>query len=174
MTTPRETTVQVGEDVLSLLAGISGESAVGHLHAQRPEIVRYAEGSYRALVEPEEVAGLSRFERDLVGLRVATLTGSTPLAAWHRRRLRAIDVAASTIAAIESAPTSPPLSAREQAIIRHVDRVTQQPASATAADLAELSAVGLSAHDIVVLGQLTAFFSFQLRALVGLRLLVEA
>jgi uncharacterized protein YciW len=51
--------------------------------------------------------------------------------------------------------------------------VSLRPASSTAAHLAELADVGLSPRDIVVVAQLTAFLSFQLRALAGLRLLAE-
>jgi uncharacterized protein YciW len=54
-----------------------------------------------------------------------------------------------------------------------VDRLTNAPATATAAHIAKLTAVGLTPRDIVVISQLTAFLSFQLRTLVGLRVLAE-
>lgn len=160
-------------DVINQLAGIAAESRVGQLRAQRPEVLRYAEGSYQALLEPEDRSGISRAERELIALRVATLTGSAALAAWHQERLERLDIGLGVRNAVINDPQSLVLSPRERALMRHVDLVSRAPASATAADLAALVAVGLSPREIVIVSQLIAFLSFQVRTLVGLRLLTE-
>ncbi|MFN8495623.1 MAG: CMD domain protein [Caldilineaceae bacterium] len=161
------------DDVINQLAGIAPDSRLGLLRTQRPEIVRYAEGSYRALLEPADVGNVSTVERDLIALRVAVLTGSAPLAAWHQARLREAGVKDDVLLAVAENLTSEQLSPREQMILRHVDRLTKTPATATAAHLAELTAVGLTPRDIVVISQWIAFLSFQMRTLVGLRILGE-
>jgi|GEM_PF-2843392 len=68
MATSDSTTIFAGEDVINRLTGIPADSRLGQLRAQRPEIVRYAEGSYRALLEPADLAGVSRIERELIQL----------------------------------------------------------------------------------------------------------
>lgn len=161
------------DDVINQLAGIAPDSRLGRLRAQRPEIVRYAEGSYRALLEPADVGNVSIVDRDLIALRVAVLTGSAALAAWHQARLREAGVQEDVLVAVAEHPTREQLLPREQAILRHVDRLTKAPATATAAHIAELTEAGLTARDIVVISQWIAFLSFQVRTLVGLRILAE-
>lgn len=167
------TPLTAADDVINQLAGIAPDSSLGRLRAQRPEIVRYAEGSYRALLEPTDVGNVSTVDRDLIALRVAVLTGSTPLAAWHQARLTEAGVKEDVLVAVAENPTSAQLSPRQQTILRHVDRLTKAPATATAAHIAELTEAGLTARDIVVISQWIAFLSFQVRTLVGLRILAE-
>ncbi len=161
------------DDVINQLAGIAPDSSLGLLRAERPEIVRYAEGSYRALLEPADVGNVTIVDRDLIAVRVAVLTGSAPLAAWHQARLREAGVKEDVLVAVAENPTSAQLSPREQTILRHVDLLTKAPATATATPIAELTAVGLTPRDIVVISQWIAFLSFQVRTLVGLRILGE-
>lgn len=167
------TTLVTDDDVINQLAGIGHAAGLGALRAQRPEIVRYAEGSYRALFEPADLGNVSRVDRYLIALRVGVLTGSAALISWHQARLRYAGVAEEVLAAVAENPTAAALSPRIQAILRHVDRLTTAPATATKAHIAELTAVGLTARDIVVISQLIAFLSFQVRTLVGLRILAE-
>ena len=176
MTTSTETAAEpiADSDVISQLAGISADSPLGQLRAQRPDIVRYAQSSYLALLEPADLAGLSRHERELTGLRVATLTGTPALADWHRERLRQLGTGDDTIAAIEGFPEASELPMRERALLAHIQRVALAPAKSTPEDLESLAAVGLSARDIVTFSQLITFLSFQARTLIGLRLLGEA
>jgi CMD domain protein len=160
-------------DLLNELAGIEPGSSLAALRAQRPDVARYAQGSFETLLHPADPAGLSQIERELVALRVAVLTASTPLLPFHQERLRKTGVHAAKIAAIERSPDDPAFSPRERAILRHVDLLTNQPRAATPAQLADLRAEGLNADDMVTLAQLIAFLSFQVRVLAGLRLLAE-
>jgi CMD domain protein len=174
MTTSSETAAEPGLDLIGQLAGISADSPLGQLRAQRPEIIRYAQGSYQSLLEPKELAGLSHHERELTGLRVATLTGTPTLAGWHRERLRKLGASDDAIVAIERFPEGGALSAREAALLAHIQRVALAPAKSTPEDLDALKAAGLSPRDIVTFSQLITFLSFQARTLIGLRLLGEA
>lgn len=160
-------------DAINQLAGIAAGTRLDALRAQRPDIVRYAEGSYRALLEPADLGGVSAIDRDLIALRVGILTGSTALVDWHQARLRRAEVADPVLVAVATHPLSAQLTPRQQAILRHVDRLTKAPTTATAAHIAELGAVGLTPRDVVVISQLIAFLSFQVRTLVGLHILAE-
>lgn len=161
------------ENVINRLAAIPAHTPLDTLRAQRPDIVRYAEGSYRALLEPADLGGVSAIDRDLIALRVGILTGSKVLVDWHQARLRHADVAEPVLVAVATNPFSEQLTPRQQAILRHVDRLTKAPTTATAAHIAELGAVGLTPRDVVVISQLIAFLSFQVRTLVGLHILSE-
>ena len=61
-------------DLINRLAGLAPDAPLAHLREAKPEVVRHAQGSYRALLEPDDPAGVSRREREMIGLRVAALT----------------------------------------------------------------------------------------------------
>jgi CMD domain protein len=170
MATPAEADVP---DVLNVFAGLAPDSALARLRAQRPDVVRYAQASYRVLLEPDDPGGVSHTERHLVALRVAVLTPGPVVAAWHREHLRSLGATDRMIAAIEKFPDDPALSPREEAILRHTDLLTHEPGAATPEHLNDLRAGGLSPRDIVTISQLIALLSFQVRVLTGLRLLAE-
>ncbi|MCA1670450.1 MAG: CMD domain protein [Thermomicrobia bacterium] len=170
------TTAPTGDDapdVINRLAGIAADSPLGRLRAERPEVVRAAQGSYQALLEPNDPGGVSRSEREMIALRVAVLMPSPSVAAWHRARLRDLGADDEYLAAIEQFPDGPALSARAATILRHTDRLAREPDTATPPHIAALKAVGLGPRDIVTISQLIAYLSFEVRALVGLRLLEE-
>ncbi|MGN6700235.1 MAG: CMD domain protein [Thermomicrobiales bacterium] len=173
-TEPTESAItDTGHDVIAELAGIAVDSPLGQLRAQQPAAVRAAQGSYQALLEPDDLPGVSPRERYAIALRVAVLTPSEPVAAWHRERLRALGLNDEALAAIEEFPAGPALAPRETAILAHTDLLTIHPGAATPAHLAALQAAGLSPRDIVTISQLVAFVSYQVRVLAGLRLLAE-
>jgi CMD domain protein len=172
-TEPSNTTDTETRDHINELAGITPESPVAQLRAERPEVVRAAQGSYRVLLEPDEPAGVSRREREMIALRVAVLTPSPTVAASHRDRLRALGATDTELAAIEQFPDGAGLSPREVAILRYADRLTREPGTARPEHIAEVKAAGLSPRDIVTIAQLIAYMSFEVRLLAGLRLLAE-
>jgi CMD domain protein len=160
-------------DLLDQLAAIQPDSPLAQLRGQRPDVARYTQGSYLALLEPTDPTGVSRLERELIALRVAVLNTSQPLIDFHRQRLAELRATTTQIAAAERAPVEDGLTPRQAAILRHVDLVTTEPRAATPVQLAELQAHGLSTADIVILAQLIAFLNFQVRLLAGLQLLAE-
>ena len=167
---------QVGNadhDLLDTLAGIDATSPTGALRAQRADIASFIQGSYDALLEPADEAGVSRVERGLIALREALLEESVPLIAHYRAYLAQQDAPSDWIVAAESPELGAPLSPRLVALLGHVDRLTREPDVATPAHLAELKAQGLTDTNLVTISQLIAFVSFQVRAIVGLQLLAE-
>jgi CMD domain protein len=161
------------QDTINELAGIAPGSPVGQLRAQRPDVVRAAQGSYRALLEPDDPAGVSCREREMIALRVALLTPSPVVAAWHRDRLRSLGASDADLDAIAQFPDGMALSPREAAILRYADRLTREPGTARPEHIADAKAAGLGPRDIVTIAQLIAYMSFAVRLLAGLRLLAE-
>jgi CMD domain protein len=170
---PVVTTRTALPDVIDSFAGIAPDSPLARLRAQRPDVVRYAQESDRILLAPDDPGGVSHSEREMVALRVAVLTPDPVIAAWHRERLRVLGASDATIAAVERFPDGGSLSERAAAILRHTDLLTREPGAAMPEHLAALKAVGLGPRDIVVISQLIALLSFQVRLVAGLRLLAE-
>jgi uncharacterized protein YciW len=69
MTTTTTPTAQL--DIVNALAGVREGSPLADLRAQRPEAARHMQGSYAAVFDPAETAGLSRLERFAAALRTA-------------------------------------------------------------------------------------------------------
>lgn len=145
-------------DVVDAAAGLTQGSAVAVLRRQRETFVRHSQGSHDVLITPVNPGGVSLAERAAVALRVATLEGDAALAA-HYRALQ---------------PDSPAGEARRlAAMLRHTELITKTPGAATRADVDVLRDVGLTPQDIVVIAQIVAFVSYQVRAVAGLRALAE-
>jgi uncharacterized peroxidase-related enzyme len=154
-------------DLINSLAGALG-AEVAELRGQRPDVVRFTQGSYDALLAPEDAAGVSLVERGLVALRVTVLSGSELLVAHYRAHLAQLGAPEQTVeVAAGAAANDDALDPRTTAILRHVDRVIRQPGAATQAHLSELKAAGLSTPGIVTIAQLIAFLSYQVRVLAG-------
>jgi len=159
-------------DTLNSLLGIEDGSSLAALRDQRPEATRHTEGSYQALFSDTTATALSPSERFATALFVATLHAEPALIAHYRTRLDATAGASDApIADILRGPDAVGLPTRLRAMLAHADLLVIRPAAATPADLAALTAAGLSDPEIVTLSQLIAFVSFQVRVLVGLRLL---
>ncbi len=139
------------------------DSAISQLRAQRPEIVRHTQGSHDVLLSPADPGGISLAERALIALRVAELAGHGGLAVHYRALLESRDPAMT--------PGSP--SPRLRCILDHVALVATAPRDASMAQIDRLKGSGLSARDIVVLTQIVAFVSYQVRAAAGLALLAQ-
>jgi uncharacterized protein YciW len=149
-------------DVMDMLAGLRGRSAIGELRQQRPDVVRHLQGSDDAIFAPAHHGGFTRPEREAAALRVATLLRDGVLEEHYQRRLVALG------------ETHPLNGARGEAVLAHIDCVTMSPDSATKADLDRLLAAGLTPHAVVSLSQLIAYVNFQSRVLAGLRMLRDA
>lgn len=157
-------------DIINQLAGLSEGSPVAALREARPETLAYAHGSFRALLEPDDVGGVSRLEREAIGLRVATREHFPTVAGFHRARLRDLAMSDAKIAAIESGSTDG-LSPRLAAILTHTDLLTTASRCGSQEAIAALKAVGLTARDIVTISQLIAYLSYQIRMIATIRAL---
>jgi CMD domain protein len=161
----------VSDDIINRFAGIAPGSDLARLREQRPETLAYAQGSFDVLLEPEEPGGVTRIEREAIGLRVATLERFPDIAGFHRDRMRALGVPDAEIDAVELFPGAGVLSTRRAAIMRHTDLLTMDSRRASPEALAELKRVGLTAPDIVTISQLIAYLSYQVRMIALLRVM---
>jgi alkylhydroperoxidase domain protein/CMD domain protein len=171
------TAITTSDDIISTLAGVAPGSPAAELRAQRPEAMQHAQGSYTALFDPAERVGLSAVERFAIALRVAAIHAATEAADHYRQRL--LEAGASppivAAAALEDAGAGsqpdPEVPPRIQAILRHADLLSTHPVDATPDDLQALADAGLATVEIVVLSQIVAFVSFQVRVVAALQLI---
>jgi uncharacterized protein YciW len=158
-------------DLIDSLLGIAPDSPLGALRRRRPEALRHAEGAFRELLLPEDPGGLSRAERAALALRVALKEGDASLAARFRALL--VEAGGAAMAAAAEAPGTPRDEGRLAALLRYADKVALAPESTTRADLDALAAMGLASRDIVAATQLIAFVPYQVRAIAGLRAMLQ-
>jgi CMD domain protein len=158
-----------GDDVVDAIAGIAPGSPLDRLRRRRGEVFRHTQGSHDALLLPQNEGGISRAERAAIALRVA-LTAKDERLAAHYRTLLGEAGGSELIGAIVRPEIG---DARLAALLHHADLLAHAPGNAMAEDLRKLEALGFSSRDIVVVAQLVAFVSFQMRLLAGLRILKE-
>jgi CMD domain protein len=156
-------------DVVDAIAGIAPGSPIDRLRRRRGEVFRHTQGSHDALLLPREEGGISRAERAAIALRVA-LTAKDEKLATHYRALLGQAGGAELIAPVVRPDAG---DVKLAALLHHADLLAHAPGEAKAEDLRKLEAIGLSSRDIVVVAQLVAFVSFQMRLLAGLRILRE-
>lgn len=153
-------------DIVDTAAGLPSSSPVAALRRQREAFVRYSQGSHDVLITPSDAGGVSLVERAAAALHVASIEGDLALVAHYRQRL--LETGAD-VAAIEAMNVAP----RLRAILRHVSLMTTAPGSATRSDIEALRDAGLAERDIVVVAQIVAFVSYQIRVVAGLHALAE-
>jgi CMD domain protein len=163
--------IQAPTDVLEGIAGIEPGSYLAQLRQQRPEIVRHTQATFLAIFEPEDESELSRIEREVIAVWVATLASAPDVAAFHRARLIAHGEEGEHLAAIGVSVDSPEISQRERALLKHAEILTVHPATAAKTDIDALLNAGVSLTAIVTLAQLVAFLSFEIRTIAALRAL---
>ena len=160
-------------DVISALAGIQPGSPLAELRALRPEAMEHAQGSYRALFAPENTNGLTHQERFATALRVASLHAAPEAIAHYRQQLRQAGAPAEVVAAADASAGEAPgaASLRLRAMLAHAELLATHPVDATPEHLQALADAGLTTTQIVVLSQIIAFISFQVRVVRGLQLI---
>ena len=163
----------VPSDVINELAGVDAESRLGKMRADRIETFEFAQGSFLALLEPGDPAGVSRLERESIALRVATLERSQALIDFHTDRLLAQGADESYIASIVDFPEGFKGDDRLRAIVKHVDLLTCSSRNGSPGAIANLKAAGLTDRDIVTVSQLIAYLSYEIRLIATLRALQE-
>lgn len=161
-------------DIINELAGIADDSHAASVRRQKPDLVAFAQGSYAALLEPDDPGPVSLLERHAIAYRVGLLTGFDRVAARHRERLAELGADEALLAAITGFPDQGGLDPRLAALLAHTDRVTTAPGTAAQAHIDDLHAAGLTPGEIVTIGQLIGFLAYQVRAIAVARALGDA
>jgi CMD domain protein len=90
-------------DVIDMLVGIEPGSALDMIRHRRPQAREQAQASYRALVAPEVVGGVSATERLAVAAFVTGLHGEAQTAAFYATGLASAGVSAELRQAVDAA-----------------------------------------------------------------------
>jgi len=160
-------------DVIDAILGPEVAAAVAPLRSQKPDNAAQLQRYYEALFDPTDTSAdaLSRADRFLVAVRVASHTGSSAVADWYAALAKAEDVDDDQLeraAAVDRAWTD---NTKRGAAMRHADLVTRAPDQTSARDLDLLKEAGFSPGGILSLAQTIAFVSYQLRLIAGLRVM---
>ncbi|GGH34562.1 CMD domain-containing protein [Microbacterium album] len=160
-------------DVIERIAEAGDDSPRDH----RPVVREAAQASYHALFDvpaDDPVPGLDRPTRHLLAARAAWLDGDASAAEFYLEGVADADVHKDLVVAGPDGAQGVRAPRRIRAALRFVDLLITRPAAATADDLAGLEGAGWSPAEIVVIGQITGFVSYQTRVAHGLRVLADA
>ena len=191
----------MSDDVIDRLAGIGPGSGLDAVRRQRDEARKHAQASFDGLFAPLDASGFSVTERWAVAAFLALLHNQGDAARFYAEGLAARDAALAVAVRTEAgraAARGPfghfpagPLSAEDNAgLVHHADATGLGARLAAALDhahmllfhprdaapewLQRLVDAGWSTPAIVTLSQLTAFLSFQIRVVAGLRAMQQA
>lgn len=145
-------------DLLTRLV-LGADSPVQGLRQARAKVTDATEGSYQALFAEDLPGSLSLQERLLVAEYASQLTPQPELAAHYLQRLQALP-------ASEDSP-------RLKAILDFTRTLVLAPVEGDRQALTALLDAGLETVDVVTLGQLIAFISYQVRLASGLKALEQ-
>lgn len=155
-----------------LAAEVKPDSRLAEIVAGRADIMTLTQATYEAILHPRMAGGITYAERAALACRMARLHGEQGLVEHYTKLL-----SPGSDAAVSSRMADPSFSGdgeqRLAALIRHVDLVTQAPKNASCDDIRALRDAGIAEADIVRLAELIAFINYQIRVVVGLRLLGE-
>ncbi|MFB9948642.1 CMD domain-containing protein [Rhizobium puerariae] len=160
-------------DQIDILSGLKPDSELYTVRRERPDFVEGAELCRETVLAPNHDFGIGHAMRAAFAARMARFIGREDLARAYDLLLEEAG-GDDALAAIASAAAQPAnATAFTQALVRHVDLVTERPRDNTRADIGRLEAAGLTNPQIVALSELIAFVNFEARVIVGLRVLNE-
>lgn len=136
------------------------------VHSLNPEAMGNHLDLYMTLMFGK--SGLSRLEREAIGVVVSAANDCTYCVNHHAEALRRYLDDDETLDLLMSADGLETLEPRLSNIVRHADKLTSAPSAMTESDLGELRAVGLSDKDILDLTLIVAYFNFVNRIALGL------
>lgn len=148
-----------------------------HLHSvrhARDKVASATQGSQDLFFDPALDNTLSLTERLLVAYYAARLTPNPTLTAHYLNQLRALGVDESVLATVDAGSVELLDNPRLTAILHFTRTLIESPVHGDQAALQALQFEGLSTAEIVVLAQLIAFLSYQVRLAAGLNALLSA
>ena len=146
--------------------GRSGVSGILKAQSLNPEALGNHLDLYKTLMFGK--SGLSRLEREAVGVVVSASNECGYCVRQHRESLRHFLEDDETLEMLSTADGLETLEPRLSNIVRHAEKLTSAPSAMTETDLGELRAVGLSDRDILDLTLVVAYFNLVNRIALGL------
>lgn len=167
---------QPSSDVIDQILGDARTGRVISLRNRKPELGKQMQTYYSALFapSPDSAAELSQVDRLVTAIRTASHTGSTSVIEWYAARAHEAGVTQDQVDRAKDVATEWPLGDRLGPAMRHVDLVSVRPIDSRKADIQALLDAGLSPAGIVVLSQVVAYVSYQLRLIAVFRALGES
>jgi uncharacterized protein YciW len=160
-------------DVVDHTAALSPNQPIWTLRRQREKVVSATQSSHDAMFS-HKVEGLSRTDRLLVALHACRVSKAPNLASHYREEL-AVEGADTAVAnAVERGEIASLADARLRAMLVFTGKLIERPIEGDRAAIEALAAHGLSTPALVVLSQLIAFLSYQVRVVAGLKALAAA
>jgi uncharacterized peroxidase-related enzyme len=149
-----------------LLGKRGGISNIMKVHSLNPSALGDHLDLYMTLMFGR--SGLSRLEREAVGVVVSATNDCEYCVRHHAEALRRFVEDDETLEMLASADGLETLEPRLSNIVRHAQKLTSAPEAMTESDLGELRAVGLSDRDILDLTLVVSYFNFVNRVALGL------
>jgi CMD domain protein len=158
-------------DVLDELLGLKPGTHLHQVRHARDKVLAATQGSHTQFFDPQLEDNLSLNERLLVAYFASRLTPNQLLADFYREQLQ---VDQAVIAALDAGALDRLEDARLQAILGFTRTLIERPVEGDQQALQLLQQAGLSTPEIVVLAQLIAYLSYQVRLAAGLGALSAA
>lgn len=140
-------------------------------HGLRPHTLEGHMALYKSVLH-HSGNQLPKWLLETVGIYVSVLNRCRYCVDHHfaglQRLLRDDVRAAALLAALESGDLEAVFEVREQAILRYARRLTQSPASVEESHIAELRTAGLEDGEILEVNQVTSYFAYANRTVLGL------
>jgi len=158
----------VAPDVLDSLLDIQPGTALHGVRHAREKVAMATQGSHDLFFADDLGNNLSLTERTWVAYFAARLTPQETLRAYYLASLQSQGIAPHDLALIDAGKLDELDDARLAAILRFTRTLIESPVHGDQAALEALQHQGLSTEEIVVLAQLIAFLSYQVRLAAGL------
>ena len=155
-------------DVIAEIAEAGSDAPRDH----RPAVREAAQAAYDALFAvpaSDPVPGVERALRHLIAARAAWVEGDRTAADWYLTGAAGIPDAVDLVTGGPDGAAGVRAPRALRAALRHADLLVTRPASSTADDLGALTSAGWSPAEIVVIGQVVGFISYQIRVAHALR-----
>jgi len=156
------------ETVMPMAAGLTAEHPLAAALLARENIVELTQKSHDAVLTPKVSGGLSHAVRGALACRIARHNDESVLAEHFFRMIGGGDDAQIADVAFDGGSDE-----KLKALIAYTDLVALDPKSASSKDIEALVSAGVPEDDIVRLSEINAFVSYQIRVVVGLRLMAE-
>lgn len=160
------------ETVVLVAAGLTAEHALAAPLLGRENIIELTQKSHDAALTPKVCGGLSHAVRGALACRIARHNDESVLAEHFFGMIGSGDDSKSA-AMIADVSYDGGGDEKLKALISYTDLVALDPKSASSKDIEALVNEGVPEDDIVRLSELNAFVSYQIRLVVGLRLMAE-
>ena len=161
-------------DLLDRLLDIQPGTPLHAVRHAREKVASATQGSQDLFFDPELENNLSLSERLWGAYYAARLTPQATLTAHYLEQLQVLGVDELVRAAVDCGAIETLNDARLRAILSFTRTLIESPVHGDQAALQALQHEGLSTAEIVVLAQLIAFLSYQVRLAAGLGALRSA